>query len=517
MDSKCMMGVDVGTTGIKVIIYDVNGHWIADEYKEYPLICKHPGWAEQDPNQWWDAFKDCVQRLINRVPVSPEDIIAIGCTGQQPSPVLLDKEGNVLCNSLIWMDRRTTEECNWLQEKIGAAELYKITGLRPDPMYAIYKLLWIKKNQNDVFKNAKAVLQPKDYINFKLTGKIASDYASSAATQGFNLLELNWEPSIFSAAGISIGLMPEVYNPSHILGNVKPAIAEELKLSAQTVVVTGGGDTTVSALGCGIVNSGDTAIVIGTSSDVVTCVDAPIVDPKKRIGCYPYVTPGKYMTIAGANSSGVLLRWFRDEFFASEKNNLQPGQNIYDLMLDDAAQIPVGSEGLVFLPYFAGERSPIFNPNARGVFAGISLVHSKAHFIRAIVEGISLSIKDRLVVSQELGVQLGKIILTGGGARNRLWRQIITDMIGLATYRTPVKEAAGLGAAILASVGAGLHSSIEKACQSMTELGDKVLPNLSYKEVYDELYTLYKVLYKGNLEFFDQLARVKPTKVGEDG
>ncbi|MGE5623396.1 MAG: xylulokinase [Methanocella sp.] len=507
MSKKHVMGIDVGTTGIKVTVFDAGGHVVAEEYTEYPLICERPGWAEQDPNQWWSAVKESLIRLMQKGPVAKDEVLAIGTTGQQPSPVLIGRDGRGLCNSLIWMDRRTVSECEAVQEAVGTDRLYALSGLRPDPMYAIYKVLWIKNHRPEAFREAWKVLQPKDYINFKLTGKVASDFASSAATQAVNLQHLAWEPEILRAAGLSVDLMPPMYPATQILGTVEEGVAAELGLSSDTLVVVGGGDTTVSALGCGVLEVGDTAVVIGTSSDVVTCTARPVIDPKKRMGCYPYVVGDKYMTIAGGNSSGIVLKWFRDQFYqADAKVAAAPGVDLYDLMTSEAAQVPAGCEGLVLLPYLTGERSPIYNPYARGVFGGITLRHTRAHFTRAIIEGVSLSIRDRLAVSREAGVKPGRVILAGGGAKSAFWRQVITDMLGCSTCVAEVKDAAGLGAAILAAVGAGLYPSAAEAREGMVSLGRECHPDPANRETYDRLYSLYKTLYLGNVEFFDQLA-----------
>jgi xylulokinase len=507
MSRKQVMGIDVGTTGTKVVVFDAVGNAVAEECAEYPLICERPGWAEQDPRQWWSAVRDCIVRLMKKGPVAKDEVLAIGTTGQQPSPVLIGRDGRELYNSLIWMDRRTVTECELVREAVGADRLYALSGLRPDPMYAIYKVLWLKNNRPETFREAWKVLQPKDYINFKLTGQVASDFASAAATQAVNLKWLEWELEILHAAGLSADLMPDLYSATQVLGTVEAGVAAELGLSSETLVVVGGGDTTVSALGCGVLEPGDAAVVIGTSSDVVTCSDRPVSDPLQRIGCYPYVVGGKYLTIAGGNSSGVALKWFRDQFYPAEAAAAAAGGvNVYDLMTSEAARVPAGCEGLVFLPYLAGERSPVYNPYARGIFGGITMRHTRAHFTRAIIEGVSLSIRDRLAVSLELGVKLGKVMLAGGGAKSAFWRQVITDLLGRPICVAEVKDAAGLGAAILAAVGAGLYPSVAEAGKGMVSLGRECHPEPANRETYDCLYSLYKTLYLGNVEFFDRLA-----------
>lgn len=505
MRTDYVMGLDIGTTGIKTAIYDFQGKLIAYEYNEYPLICERPGWAEQDPNDWWLAIKKGIYNVIKKSRINKEKILAIGTSSLTASPVLIDKKGNVLCRSPIWMDRRSIDECSTLQSRIGKQKLYELTGRRPDPMFNIYKLMWIKRKTPQIIKETYKVLQAKDYINYKLTNQIATDFSIASTTQAMNLKSLKWEEDIFSSAEISINIMPEIKTCTEVLGLVDSKIANELGLSNKTKVVVGGADTTIAALGCGAIDEGDLAITIGTCSDVSMCSNYPVVDKEMRMGCYPYLAKGSYLTIAGANSSGIALKWFRDQFCEIEKIKARKKRtDTYKILDKLAKEIPPGCEGLVFLPYLSGERSPIFNHKARGIFAGINLKHTKAHFIRSILEGVSLSIKDRIDIHRELGFKTKKVILAGGGANSKLWRQIITDMIEAPTYVVKGEEAIGLGAAILAAVGAEIYSDIKKACKNMVFLGNKSFPIEGNSKVYQKEYALHKILYESNINFFNQ-------------
>jgi xylulokinase len=500
------MGLDIGTTGIKTAIYDFQGKLIVYEYNEYPLICERPGWAEHDPNDWWLAIKKGIYNVIKKSRIDKEKILAISTSSLTASPVLIDKKGNVLCRSPIWMDRRSIDECNILQNRMGKNRLYKLTGRRPDPMFNIYKLMWIKKIMPQILNKTYKVLQAKDYINFKLTNQLATDFSIAATMQAMNLKSLKWEEEIFDTAEISINIMPEIKASTEVLGLVDSKIANELSLSNKTKVVVGGADTTIAALGCGAIEEGDLAVNIGTCSDVTMCSNYPVVDKKMRMGCYPYLAKGSYLTIAGANSSGISLKWFRDQFCEIEKIKARKKRtDTYKILDKLAKEIPPGCEGLIFLPYLSGERSPIFNPKARGIFAGINLKHTKAHFIRSILEGVALSIKDRINVHNELGLKIKKVILVGGGANSKLWRQIVTDMIEIPTYVVKGEDTTGLGAAMLAVVGAEIYSDIKEACKNMVFLGNKCFPIEDNSKVYQEEYSLYKMLYKSNINFFDQL------------
>lgn len=499
------MGLDIGTTGIKTAIYDFQGKLIVYEYNEYPLICERPGWAEQNPNDWWLAIKKGIYNVIKKSRINKEEILAIGTSSLTASPVLIDKKGNVLCRSPIWMDRRSMDECNTLQSRMGKKKLYELTGRRPDPMFNIYKLMWIKRKTPWIIKETYKILQAKDYINYKLTNQLATDFSIAATTQAMNLKSLKWEEEIFDEAEISSNLMPEIKESTELLGIVDSKIADELGLSKKTKVIVGGADTTVAALGCGAIEEGDLVVSIGTCSDVTMCSNYPVVDKEMRMGCYPYLAKGSYLTIAGANSSGISLKWFRDQFCSFENNKAKNKSiNVYSLLDNQAEKVPSGSDGLIFLPYLSGERSPIFNSKARGIFAGINLKHTKAHFIRSILEGIAFSIKDRINIHKELGLEIKKVMLSGGGAKSKLWRQIITDMIETPTYLVKGEEATSLGAAMLAVVGAEIYPDIKEACKNMVFFGNKSFPIEGNSKVYQEKYSLYKMLYESNINFFNQ-------------
>ncbi|GAB4112302.1 MAG: xylulokinase [Candidatus Caldatribacteriota bacterium] len=506
LNSKHVISIDIGTTGIKTLIVNLSGKEICSEYEEYPLYCKYSGWAEQDPKDWWVAVKKGLKNVINKSRIDASNILAIGTSGLTASPVILNSDGEVLCNSFIWMDRRSINECNEIVDKIGKEKIYELTGRRPDPMFVIYKLMWIKKNEPHIFNNIYKVIQSKDYINYKLTKRIVTDYSIAATFQAMSLKSLNWEPEIFKITGIPIEIMPEIKESTDIIGTIEPNIAQELNLSTETKVVAGGADTVIAALGCAAINNGDLVISLGTCSDVTMCSNFAIFDQEMRMGCYPYLRKGQYLTIAGANSSGISLKWFRDVLFKDvntkiKKNNI----NIYAVMDKLAEEIPPGSEGLNFLPFLSGERSPIFNSKARGIFAGINLKHKQGHFIRSILEGVALSIKDRVLLHEKLGLKIERVMISGGGAKSTLWKRIIADMIDYPLNTVNIKESTALGAAILAMVGSKVYNNIEELFDKVSIIGEKVNPLQKNKIIYDAKYNLYKLLYNSNVKFFKEL------------
>lgn len=497
-----ILGIDIGTTGIKAVAFDYEGQPQGIAYFEHKTQFPHSGWAEQDPNEWWNVLVVTLHKLFTKV--SPGNVKAIGVTSQQASPVMLDKNNNVLMNSLIWMDKRAVQECKNAQEILTKEELYKRNGTVPDPMYVVYKLAWIKNNNKEVFEQIDTVLQPKDYINLKLTGVRATDYTCAASVHAFELSERKWYKEELNCLGIDEELFPRIVDATEPIGTITKDIAEEFGLSPDTIVVAGGGDTTVSSLGCGMVQEGDVSVVIGTSSDVAMTTESPILDAKQRFGCYPFFEEKKYMAIAGGNSGGSALKWIRDTMFVREK--MENPDEIYDLMLKNIEKIPIGSNSLVFLPYLSGERSPIYNPLARGLFVGLELSHTRDHLVRAVIEGISLGIFDRIHAIEEAGGCAKRIIIAGGGAKNESWRQIITDMVGKPTYISTTEEATALGAAILAAVGAKVYSSVSEACSSMASIGTELLPNANTKEQYYRLYEVFKKSYYANVDIFNDIA-----------
>jgi len=506
LNSKFVISLDIGTTGIKTVIYDLFGNAICSEYEEYPLYCKYSGWAEQNPEDWWIAVKKGIKNVIKNSEIKGENVIAIGTSGLTASPVLLDSKGNVLHNSFIWMDRRSTEECDELVNKFGKKRLYELTGRRPDPMFVIYKLMWIKRNKPYIFNKIYKVVQSKDYINYKLTNKIATDYSIAATSQAMNLKTLSWEHDIFGCAGVPINIMPEIKESTDVLGTVEKEVAEELNLSSNTKVITGGADTVIAALGCNAINSGDLVITVGTCSDITLCCDRPILDKEMRMGCYPYLTKGQYLTIAGANSSGISLKWFRDVFFENELVKPKKGKVNTYIILDKLAEaVQPGCEGLNFLPFLSGERSPIFNSKARGVFAGINLKHKKGHFIRSILEGVSLSIKDRITLHEELQLTIHRVMISGGGAKSSLWKQIIADMIDYPLNAITTGESTSFGAGILAYLGSGVYNSLKEVFGQLSVIGETINPLKKNTGIYEEKYKLYKLLYYSNKQFFEEL------------
>jgi xylulokinase len=501
-----LIGVDLGTTGCRAIVFDRVGRAAGTAYVEYEVRTPEPGWAEQDPDIWWQAAVQTLREAVAKAGMDRAQVAAIGVTAQQPSPVFVDREGQPLAPSLIWMDQRTRAECDEIVAALGADHVYRVTGLRVDPIYAATKVLWVRRHWPDAYQKAYKILLAKDYLLQRLTGEFVSDPATSGSTLLFDLHTLDWSREILHALQIPRDKLPDTRPSTAVAGGLRRDVAIEVGLLPGMPVYTCAGDSTAQAVGTRVVVPGATCAVIGTSCDVVTSTASPATDPLRRFGCYPHAVAGQYVIIAGANTGGACLRWFRDEFCELEvesagRLHLSP----YALMDLEAARCHAGAEGIVFLPYLMGERSPVFDSLARGVFFGASLRHQRAHFIRAILEGVACSIRHRVTIIEEQGVQVPHLYIAGGGGNSALWRQIVADVLGKPNDSLPVAESTCIGAVILAGVGAGLYPSVEAACAELLPVAGRCEPRPEAIPVYDRVFDVYLKLYEQTRSLWPQV------------
>jgi xylulokinase len=497
VNGPCLIGIDVGTTSCKATIFDLRGHQLAIVAEEYPIHTPCAGWAEQDPNMWTEAAFTALRTVIKKVRIYPSDIAAIGLTGQQSSIVLIDADGHILHPSILWMDRRTVPQCDFVKRRVGEDVIYNKTGLRIDPIYSLSKLLWIKEHFPRIFNNIHKMLLPKDYLAYRLTGNKYIDYANAASTQLLDIGKLQWCDDVLELLDIPSDILPTLCSPTDVVGELTEQLARKVGLRKGIPVVSGGGDTTVSALGTGVSVSKSAAIILGTASDVVICMDRLILDPQKRVGYYPHVIPHKYIAIAGANTSGVAFRWFRDQFYKAEMKTAESLKiNTYKLMDEEAVNIKPGSEGMLFLPYLLGERSPIWNPIARGLFFGITLRHTRAHFVQAIMEGIAFSIKHRIEVAEELGLPVFDLVFSGGGAKSQSWSQILANVLGKPIVVPVIEETTCLGSALLAGLGIGIYHDAVALRGMVLKNAITYNPHLEHYDNYERLFSVYKELYE---------------------
>ena len=466
---KALLGIDSGTSACKVVAFDLRGEVIAEATTEHRISYPRVGWAEQDAEWWWNAAVNSMKEVIKKL--RNYKIIGIGVDSQREAVVPISKEGERISRSLIWLDQRAMEVLPSIRERLDESEVIRKTGVGIDHIFSAAKLLWIKKHEPKIFNEAEHFLFPKDYIIYKLTGEIATDYSMASRTMLFNIHKLEWDKDICDALEIPVEKLPQPHPSPDIVGYVSEKASSITGVPKDTPVVGGGGDRPCEALGGGALRNGDVVLGTGTGSVVEVCLENPSPDGKKRADCCCHVIPGRWEYEMTIMTTGASMRWFRD-VFGSEERRLAEKMNkdVYSVFDEMAERVPAGSEGLYFYPYFMGARAPIYDPHARGVFYGIALGHRKEHFIRAILEGVAFQYAGALKIISDLGVKVGKITVVGGEAKSDLWNRLKADIMNMPIIVTKIKDAAALGSAILASIGSGIYSNFEEAVKNMVSI-----------------------------------------------
>jgi len=507
MSDVYLLGVDVGTTGTKAVLFDVKGNFVSKGYVEYPVDIPKTGWAEQDPGTWWNAAVESVKSAVQKGPVSPDEVTCVGLSGQTNSPSFIGDDGRPLRSCIVWMDRRAEPQASWIRRRIGEERVHRVTGVKVDPFYSYCKILWVKENQPKVLERTRVILQPKDYVGFKLTGEYFLDRPLASSSGLLDTVQGRYAVDLLEEMGLPIEKLPELVSSTEVVGRVTEKAAKVTGLAEGTPVVAGSGDVIVNAVGSGTVELGRAYNKTATASDLVVCVDRPVFDSKFRMVSYLHVLAGKWLLVGGSGG-GVCYRWFRDGFAQQEAELAKRlGKTPYAVMDDEAQKAEPGSGNLIFLPYLMGARSPIWDTNARGVYFGISLNHEKRHFIRAIMEGVAYSVRHRMeIMEKELGVQIGEMRAVGGGAKSALWRQIMADVYNKPILLPGGEEQECLGAAILAGVGVGLYRDAIQASDQMIPILDRAEPKDENLEKYSRLFKVYVSLYERLKDSFNMLA-----------
>lgn len=504
-----LLGIDIGTSGTKTCLFREDGDLVSSALAEYPMYQPKPGWAEQHPEDWWQAVRESVGRILSETGISGKEIRGIGLSGQMHGLVLLDREGKVLRPAIIWCDQRTEAQAKGMEERIGRERIIEYTANPPLPNFTAVKLMWVKEREPEVFGRIHRVLLPKDYIRYKLTGEFATEVSDASGTLLLDVANRKWSGEMIRHLGIQRDWLPRLYESHEVTGTVHAPGAEATGLAAGTPVVGGGGDQAAGAVGNGIVRPGVVSAVIGTSGVVFAFSEQVKVDAGGRLHTFCHAVPGKWHVMGVTQAAGGSLQWFRNQFGDAERNvadllNKDP----YELFSEQAALVEPGSEGLLFLPYLMGERTPHLDPAAKGVFFGITSRHRKNHFIRAVMEGVAYSLADSLSILRELGLKVSEVRVSGGGARSPLWRQIIADVFGCDVYSVRANEGPAFGAALLAGVGTGLFASVEEACEQTIRVEEKSHPLGENRAVYDRYYRLYRKLYQDLKEDFRLVHRL---------
>src|SRR5277367_1893298 len=488
-----VLGIDVGTGGTRALIVDENGRITAAATEEHePFASPKIGWAEQRPEDWWRAAGVAVRKALAQGNLRGDQIACVGFSGQMHGAVMLDSAGEVVRPALIWCDVRTEKQCRELNERIGAERVIQLTCNPALPNFTLTKLLWVRENEPENWKRVRFVMLPKDYVRFRLTGERAIDVADASGTLMLDVAKRRWSAEVLQAADIDPALLPRVFESPDVCGKVSATGAVATGLAAGTPVVAGAGDQAAGATGMGIVTPGAVSATIGTSGVVFAATDRPALDPRGRLHTFCHAVPGRWHVMGVTQAAGLSLRWFRDSFGSSAT---QSTGDSYEKLTAEAATTPAGSDGLLWAPYLMGERTPHLDANARGALVGITASHTRAHVIRAIMEGVAYSLKDTFTIFNGMNVPVKSIRLGGGGARSSLWRQIQADVYGHEVEIVEAEEGAAYGAAILAGVGVTIWPSVDAACKSIVRVVERVRPDAVNAAVMAANYAMYRRIY----------------------
>lgn len=486
------LGIDVGTSGTRAVLIDARGSVLASATVEHaPFRSPQTGWAEQDPRDWWRAATAAIRTLLTKNSLRSEEIDAVGLSGQMHGLVLLDKSHEVLRPSIIWCDQRTGAQCASLTEKIGAERLIELTCNPAVTGFTLPKMLWVRECEPRIWQRVSAVLLPKDFLRLQLTGDRATDVADASGTLLFDVAARKWSEQMLSASEIDERLLPRVYESPEVTGVVSNAGAEATGLRAGTPIVAGAGDQAAGAVGMGIVRTGNVSATIGTSGVVFAASDKPVVDPRGRVHTFCHAAPGRWHVMGVTQGAGLSLRWFRDQFGAG----VEDGRDPYERLTEEAARVPAGANGLLWAPYLMGERTPHLDPHARAALVGLTASHTRAHIVRALMEGVAFSLRDAFEILKEMNVPVEEIRLGGGGARSELWRQIQADIYGRGVETVEAEEGAAFGAALLAGVSAGAWASVDEASDAVVRIAGRVEPNAESVRLLDRQYAGFKAIY----------------------
>lgn len=481
------LGVDVGTGGTRALLVDRQGTVKASFTALHEdMQMERPLWAEQRPENWWDAAQEAIRGVLRDAAITGADVQGIGLSGQMHGLTLLDAQGNVIRPALIWCDQRSQQQVDFVHAKVGREKVLEYTANPVVTGFTLPKLLWIRDHEPQHFARIRKILLPKDYVRFKLTGEYATDVSDASGTSLFDVVKRAWSFDMCSALGLDRDLLPACHESIEISGRVTPSIADSLGLKPGTPVVGGGGDQAASAVGNGIVQPGVVSCTLGTSGVVFAHMDQPRYDPQGRVHTFCHAVPGKWHGMGVTQGAGLSLQWMR--------NQLMPGEE-YSTLTKEAATSGVGAEGLYWLPYLMGERTPHLDAAARAAWVGITARHRRADLIRSVIEGVCYSQKDGLDIIEDMGVQLDSVRLSGGGARSPFWTQVMADVLNKKITTLASQEGSAYGAALLAAVGTGAYGSVEECCAEVIHEVDQVLPNAAHAGQYAKLHKVFQALY----------------------
>ena len=495
MSGPYVIGSDVGSQGTNSALYSVDGTLVASAYEAYDVSFPHPGWAEQDPDLWMRALHTSVRRLLQHV--EPSSVKAISFGSQLDGMVVCDSRGQALRPAMIWMDRRAERQAAALAERVSPADFYRHVGANLDSSHAVFKALWVRDEQPEIFSRAAMLMPPGSYVLREASGVLAVDHSNASSLALLDPRSRTWSEPMLDATGIDARMLPELVAATSVAGNVTGQFAAATGLTRDTSVVVGCGDEMAATLGAGVYAPGEVCDVVGTAEPVCAVSTRPREDPTMLVECHPHADPSSWLLENPGFVSGGNLRWWRDQLCPVERDAEARGQgDAYDLLTAPAAHVPAGAEGVIFLPCMQGAMAPEWNGAARGMFYGLTLAHSKAHMTRALLEGSAFALRDILEAMRAAGLDVRRLTIVGGGAKGALWRQIKADVTGLPVRVPTSVETTATGAAILAAVGAGLHPNVASAAQAFVAYQPhEHTPDPQQRPLYDAAYARYRELY----------------------
>ena len=504
-----LVGIDIGTSGTKTVLFDEKGTVIASHTVEYPLYQPQNGYAEQEPDDWWNATVESLRAVLAKSGVPAGEIAGVGLSGQMHGLVMLDEKDEVIRRSIIWCDQRTAAECEEMTDRLGYDRLIAVTANPALTGFTASKILWVRNHEPENYERCRRLLLPKDYVRFRLTGEYATEVSDASGMQLLDIPNRQWSDEVLEKLEIDRALLGRVYESPEVTGRITRRAAELTGLREGTIVVGGAGDNAAAAVGTGVVRDGRAFTTIGTSGVVFAHTDYMAIDQKGRVHTFCCAVPGAWHVMGVTQGAGLSLKWFRDNFCGAEKETAaQMGVDPYYLMDQEAETVPVGANKLLYLPYLMGERTPHLDPDARGVFFGLSAIHTRKDMLRAVMEGVAYSLNDCLSVFHEMGITINYMMACGGGGTSPLWRQMLADLYACDVKTLASREGPALGVALLAGVGAGLYASVPEACDAVIKTDRIQSPIPENTAKYAPYYRLYTELYPAMKSSFAQLGKL---------
>lgn len=497
---------DLGTTGNKATLYDRDGKLRASAFYAYSTMYEFTGWAEQNPNEWWKAICGSTQELLETSGVQGSEIACVTFSGQMMGVVALDENAHPLRPAIIWADQRATEQANRISEKLSADRIYQITGHRISAAYCLAKIMWIQEHQPDIYAATYKFMHAKDAMVARLTGKFATEPSDASGMNLYDLEAGTWSSEILDVAEIDTAKLPDIVPSTEVIGGILPEVAAEVGLPAGTPVVIGGGDGPCASVGAGSVHENVAYSYVGSSAWIASTSSKPVYDPQKRTMTFGHVMPGLFMPVGTMQTAGTAYQWVRDQLAPVERQAAETlGVSAYTLLNAVAETSPAGANNLLFLPYLLGERSPRWNPNTRAVFLGLTVRHTRADMVRAVMEGVAFNLKVVMDALVEQGVEVDSLRVIGGGVSRRLWSSIMADIYGVPLHRLAIlEEATSMGAAVVGGVGVGLYSDFTIA-EQMNQIVETIPNNPENAETYAALYKIFEAAYQAIEPIYDQL------------